>query len=138
MASYQDNISETPSMITKKVFPIMVFSTSLILTFLGLTMAQDCFVPGGCVNSSLVAVSHPRDSQACLEDCQNQDGCNWFTYSEQLNFCELFNDCKSLDQDCTDCVSGEVSCSVYQCNIEGICLVNIFCNLEKCEEVKYW
>jgi hypothetical protein len=105
----------------------MPISTLLLLTlsFLGLTMGQDCFVPGGCVNSSLVDISHPSDSRGCLVDCQGKDGCNWFTYSEQLNLCELFNDCQSLNQDCTECVSGEVSCSAYQCNIEGTCLVNI-------------
>jgi hypothetical protein len=88
-------------------------------------MAKDCFVSGSCVDSTLVAVTEPMDSRICLEDCQNQEGCNWFTYSDRLHFCELFNDCKSLDQDCSDCVSGEVSCPPYQCDIEGICLVNI-------------
>jgi hypothetical protein len=113
----------------------MAFSTLLllILCILGLTMGQDCFVPGRCVHNSLVAVSHPSDSRGCLEYCQNQDGCNWFTYSNRLNFCELFNDCTSLDQDCTECLSGEVSCSAYQCDIEGICLVNIFCHYKNVE-----
>jgi hypothetical protein len=106
----------------------MSISTLLLLTlsFLGLTIGQDCFVPGGCVNSSLVGFSHPSDSRGCLVDCQGKDGCNWFTYSEQFNLCQLFNDCQSLNQDCTECVSGEVSCSAYQCDIEGTCLVNIY------------
>jgi hypothetical protein len=114
-------------------FAIMSITTLLLLTlsFLGLTMGQDCFVPGGCVNSSLVGFSQTSDSRGCLEDCQVKDGCNWFTYREQLNLCELFNDCNSLDQDCTECVSGEVSCPAYQCDIEGTCYVNIFWNLEK-------
>jgi hypothetical protein len=117
------------------ILAIMAISTLLLLTlsFLGLTMGQDCFVPGGCANSSMVGYSHPSDSRGCLIDCQIKDGCNWFTYREQQHFCQQFNDCNSLDQDCTECVSGEVSCSAYQCDIEGTCLVNIFCNLEKAE-----
>jgi hypothetical protein len=119
---------------------IMAFSTLLLLmlSILGLTMGQDCFVPGGCVNSSFVAVSHPIDSRGCLEDCQNQDGCNWFTYFNPSHICQIFNDCKSLDQDCTDCVSGEVSCSAYQCDIEGICIVNIFSNWGKEDQLINW
>jgi hypothetical protein len=117
------------------VLAIMVISTLLllILSLLALTMGQDCFVPGGCVNSSLVGFSQPSDSRGCQVDCQVKDGCNWFTYREQLNLCEQFKDCNSLDQDCTECVSGEVSCSAYQCDIEGTCNVSIFCNLKKAE-----
>jgi hypothetical protein len=117
------------------VLAIMAISTLLLLmlSLLCLTMGQDCFVPGGCVNSSLVGYSHPSDSRGCLIDCQIKDGCNWFTYREQQHYCQQFKDCDSLDQDCTECVSGEVSCSAYECDIEGTCFVNIFCNLEKAE-----
>jgi hypothetical protein len=39
----------------------------------------------------------------------------------------LFSNCHikglELNQECQDCVSGEVTCKQYQCNVRGICLV---------------
>lgn len=51
--------------------------------------------------------------------------CNYFThYSDGLNLCLAFADCVTLaEQDCTDCISGEKTCSPggAACDVQGAC-----------------
>jgi hypothetical protein len=99
-------------------------SLIFLIICLGIVRAQECFVTGQCTNSTLIAVTHPANSRACLADCKNQTECNWFTYNADTELCALLDGCQSLNQECQHCVSGEVTCETAHCNIEGICLVS--------------
>ena len=53
------------------------------------------------------------DEFACLEFCQSEAECDWFTFYPQTNYCELFLNCTYLDSDiCPECLSGSQNCTV--------------------------
>jgi hypothetical protein len=86
--------------------------------------AQQCFIPGECTNSLLVGATYPETSKECLEDCKNLEQCHWFTFKSNGPQCELFKTCTDISvETCDDCLSGEVSCVVNECGIQGLCLV---------------
>jgi hypothetical protein len=48
--------------------------------------------------------------ESCLHICKDYEGCNWFTFIQSSLSCLLLADCKTLDESCQDCVSGESRC----------------------------
>ncbi len=53
----------------------------------------------------------------CLKSCQEAEGCNWFTYFSSSLTCIHMVDCQTLDETCTDCISGESSCKEEEGNL---------------------
>ena len=91
-------------------------------TFTGLT--DQCFQPGECRESATVGVSTITDEFACLDLCQANQDCKWFTFSTLTNLCWLYTDCPVLDvESCQECLSGNRACIPDDpvCNIHGHC-----------------
>jgi hypothetical protein len=97
----------------------------VLIVFLGIARAQECFVSKNCItSSSRINVTRPNDVWKCLADCKNQNGCKWFTYDPDPDWCALMTDCQQpADYQCRACASGEVTCEEYHCGITGLCLV---------------
>ena len=113
--------------------------------FSGLSLAnitsirEDCFQQGECRNSEHVSGHFATDEYDCLQLCNEEPSCQWFTFSPQLTFCELLHDCNILDSIiCKDCLSGVRDCSPQdpQCWIQGECkgTVDFFQETETKEE----
>ena len=87
-----------------------------------------CSVPGECITvQHLTAISSLSQNQ-CLEQCQSDPDCKWFTYFPEGKTCHLFASCDSLDEEiCQDCISGQAECSGVKlsCWVHGKCLGNI-------------
>ena len=91
-------------------------------TSTGLT--DQCFQPGECRDSDIVGVSTTTDEFACLDLCQTNQECEWFSFSTLTNLCLLFTDCQVLDVElCPECLSGQQGCipDGPVCNIQGSC-----------------
>ena len=48
--------------------------------------------------------------EECLLLCKGDPKCIWFTYFPTFQVCLLYTDCPSIDETCTECLSGEFSC----------------------------
>ena len=50
---------------------------------------------------------HDSDIE-CLKSCQDAETCLWFSFDNETNACEIFQDCTMLSNElCSNCVSGE-------------------------------
>lgn len=79
-----------------------------------------CFVDGECLKSDSVAVTQQNTSNECLDNCKNTKGCQEFTFYGDASICILYTECVELsDADCSDCVSGDVTCESLVCNEPG-------------------
>jgi hypothetical protein len=97
----------------------------LLIVFLGIARAEVCHIPTNCItSSSLINVTRPHDYWECLANCKQQNGCKWFTYDPDPDWCALLSECKHpADYGCRACTSGEVTCEEYYCGIPGLCKV---------------
>ena len=72
--------------------------------------APQCWVQGEC-QGNLILTKPLETQEECLELCKSTKGCKWFTFlnpPEQL--CILLQDCTSLDETASNCISGEQRC----------------------------
>ena len=69
-----------------------------------------CFVEGECRGVLLASIPSTSGS-ACLQTCVSTEGCLWFTFHSGASQCSLFKSCTSLDETCSECISGESRCS---------------------------
>ena len=46
----------------------------------------------------------------CLDACQSDPECQWFTYNFPTSACFLFSDCELFDETCSECISGQRNC----------------------------
>ena len=58
---------------------------------------DSCFQPGECVDSYHLSSDYTTDEYECLETCDSQPDCKWFTFFPQLSYCELLHNCSSGD-----------------------------------------
>ena len=88
-----------------------------------------CFVQGECLNSQFIKGASVADDKGCLAFCQGevqQQGCEWWTYDANLNYCSTFSNCDQLSvETCETCVSGENECSGLTCFVPGQCQVRL-------------
>ena len=62
-------------------------------------------------------------SYECLDHCKGTAGCNYFTQYETDAVCFAFRDCPTFAEGfCSQCISGEVGCSSFQCDLQGQCV----------------
>ena len=47
----------------------------------------------GMCQGEVVGESYTQTLQECLDKCVNQDGCNWYSYSDSVNLCLLTSNC---------------------------------------------
>jgi len=76
-----------------------------------LDSVDGCFSSGECALSLSVNVWPAADAQQCLELCQEDEMCNYFTFKESLRSCEGFANCEFFSTNsCTDCFSAGIHC----------------------------
>lgn len=98
----------------------------LLLTFLVCiksSMGLDCFVPGQCVNGTVLSSVITTTDKECLSACQADGDCEWFSFNPSFGLCQLFSICPGLStaDGCGQCTSGENECQPFQCNVTGQC-----------------
>ncbi len=83
-----------------------------------------CSMMGQCVNSNLIYEGNAKTRQDCHQKCKNNDDCYWFTYHASQKYCLLYANCGNITESgCDSCVTGEKNCDLYNCRIQGACLV---------------
>ena len=104
----------------------------LLLAYTGVCNASgpesQCFIPGECIFSQSIGIFSSKDEIQCLEMCQNNVNCTWFTFYPETEICQLFVSCGSIDDKlCPICITGQKECSIPEpvCWVEGVCLGNI-------------
>ena len=71
-----------------------------------------CGVSGSCQGYLLAPVDIAESAEDCLNLCQAEKDCAWFSFNSQLKFCNLFQSCSDFLVDGHEYwVSGEVACS---------------------------
>jgi hypothetical protein len=68
-------------------------------------------VPGEC-QGNVDHVEEASSQENCLELCQSDDNCHWFTYHSTTSACILYHDCDQVSSECNECISGESSCQL--------------------------
>jgi len=69
-----------------------------------------CWLTGKCQGEAF-STNSTQTSEECLGLCQEEAGCNWFTFDDRKKSCFLFGQCPDLDG-CDYCVSGNSQCNV--------------------------
>ena len=69
-----------------------------------------CWVQGQCLGQTL-DLDIVANEDACLAWCKSKSGCNWFTFFKPAAECILFRTSPTIDDTCSDCISGESSCA---------------------------
>ncbi len=74
--------------------------------------ADDCFQPGQCMDSFHLSSDYTTDEYDCLENCNDDSLCNWFTFSPTQSICELLHNCSAIDvPSCPTCLTGQTGCA---------------------------
>ena len=65
----------------------------LLLTIAALlpVKGQQCWVPGTCDSGLVIEASVTVSKETCLEACQLEPECQWFTYFASSSICTLFS-----------------------------------------------
>ena len=63
----------------------------VIAFFLQLIFSGFCF-------GTIVEVTESDSVNECLDLCQSYFDCEWFTYQEQIEVCQLTSDCQYVDE----------------------------------------
>ena len=69
-----------------------------------------CWVTGQCKEDPF-ATNITTSSEECLEACQLESDCEWFTFDTKDSSCNLHKKCSSLIG-CETCISGNTKCRV--------------------------
>ena len=69
-----------------------------------------CNVPGVC-EGVILTFKQAVSAEECLQLCQAEIGCSWFSYNADMIVCDLFESCSRLDQERVEFVSGEAGCT---------------------------
>ena len=102
------------------MLPLLLLT--LFLPELLLAQEPQCDVPGFC-QGPLVGITIADSKADCIEYCQADSDCQWYSYDPADGACNAFSDCPSLETDaCPNCVSGEDECEAYTCFVPGECL----------------
>ena len=78
----------------------------------------ECQISGLCIGN-IIHVDEVSSLEECLKDCKSTLGCRWFSYlspsaTVQSSSCILYHDCATLDETCSECLSGERRCKVEE------------------------
>jgi hypothetical protein len=73
--------------------------------------APQCWIQGRCLGN-LLGLEPVSTKEECLELCKSTKGCNWFTIKDMgsFSYCTILHDCPKLDENCSNCISGERRC----------------------------
>ena len=84
-----------------------------------------CWVTGQCKENPIDA-KNGTTAEGCLEFCQSESDCGWFTYNSADSSCSLFKKCDDLTG-CDSCFSGESKCKFSS---KGKLFKKTFCNFK--------
>ena len=90
--------------------------------------SDDCFQRGECTDSFHLSSDFSSDEYSCLDSCNSEQLCNWFTFASAINFCKLLHNCSTVDVDkCPDCLTGQAGCLTQdpKCFVNGECRGNM-------------
>jgi hypothetical protein len=74
--------------------------------------SDNCFQQGQCTDSFHLSSDYLTDEYACLENCNDDPLCAWFTFSPTQSICELLHNCSAIDvPSCPGCLTGETNCT---------------------------
>ena len=85
-----------------------------------------CDLEGKC-EGTFISGQAGIDKEGCVENCQIITDCNFWTHDSIQSLCYLFADCPSLDESCSECVSGQRNCTQEPidpptgCDLDGKC-----------------
>ncbi len=91
-------------------YPVLI---SLLLRSILKKLGLQCWIPGQC-NGAFVDQISAETSQQCLEACQDNQLCQWFTHDSDDSVCILLETCLVLESECLTCISGQNLCSEYE------------------------
>ncbi len=100
-------LSNNKNFLNNLLMSILFASASQIL------LANDnCFQQGQCTDSFHLSSDYTTDEYACLENCNDDLLCNWFTFSPTQSICELLHNCSAIDvPSCPGCLTGQTDCT---------------------------
>lgn len=113
MNSYQ---FDSQTFKVRKIIPNVCFKMKLLFTiwtFLFTTvLAQNsCYIQGQCQDGLELDSKASFSYYQCLEQCQKDLECNFFTYDSDDNLCHLLANCTQVNPvSCPNCYSGEKDC----------------------------
>ena len=56
---------------------------------------------------------HTAESRnGCVDICNSDTSCNWWTFDAPAQMCFLFQECPELTDNCEGCISGQKGCQV--------------------------
>ena len=67
-------------------------------------------------------VGFSSSANECLKQCQRTEGCQWSSFDERYQSCNLFDKCLDVDN-CEECTTNHVDCMNPSCDIPGYCEV---------------
>mgnify|MGYP001215804501 FL=1 len=90
----------------------MQILTLFLFLIVTLVHAQQCNIPGICVNSEVIEVINDiSEYEVCLEECKQLQECQWMSFYPNGLLCELFKTCPEIDETiCHNCISSQKSC----------------------------
>ncbi len=105
--------------------------SELVYTILFCNKGQECFEEGKCMDSLMLDLLHNvEDLQDCLDACQGDPGCEYFTFFEEENSCLMLANCLHFSVDsCNDCYSGSSTCEGTGASIHFATLFKNDCSL---------
>ena len=70
-----------------------------IVSLISVTSGDEdtCFKPGECTDGFHIDADFVTDKYNCLENCQSKSSCTFFTFYPDLNYCELFSNCSTIE-----------------------------------------
>lgn len=85
----------------------VLFFMLLLLVAMKNVESLSCGLQGRCsFDSFLLGVDLAQNQVECLQKCQNESLCYWFSFGELDKKCELFIDCFSVMEEGTLWISG--------------------------------
>jgi len=82
----------------------LLISRQIVLTI--------CLIQGQC-QGNVISIEASSSKDECLQQCKDTEGCKWFTFlakNEAKDSCILYRDCTTIDESCSNCISGESRC----------------------------
>ena len=72
---------------------------------------SECNINGQCFGNFVTLTSASTEME-CLQNCQANAECEWYSYLAGDQTCTLLKDCLYVDETCGDCSSGSRTCSL--------------------------
>ena len=82
----------------------------------GLCSAYTCGHQGSC-NGITIDIQIARSEDYCLNLCQTEPKCHWYSFDSENDVCSLQEDCPEIDTSCLSCSFGQKECKSQASNL---------------------